>query len=383
MQLMFVIVLAAQAASTNAVSLASTMTTHRSSSSSSSSSASFASLMLRGQQAAARSPATNSALSVSIPSEGYVSFGDTACPCIGFDNIDGKTTVEMEDGQKVVYPADLGARCEKWDDNVHPLCKAGQEPGPGNGWCGQAWCFVDSCHCSLPVLPTQSMYVPDARYRGRPLFYSFATCGGEDMWLKEKPKVGLPGCRCVAFSNVPGTTEVTVRRPGAANAEVVEYPAEMGGTCKAWDDSMHPECKGPNQPEWCQQRWCYVDPCACNIEAPPKVTMYLPMATFTGKSLYYSYETCGSTDTFTESRNLEACVNQENEVKCLSLKVRGGVQKCAWTGSRCLGAELVNHPLCEHIAEDIKKEEEAKNGAGSLRLGVPLLAAFATLFASV
>lgn len=82
---------------------------------------------------------------------------------------------------------------------------------------------------------------------------------------------------------------------------------------QAWDDSLHPMCHGKFPPKWCKQRWCYVDPCSCNLKAPPKVTMYLPEATFTGKSLYYSYETCGSEDHFTEKYNVEACVNQKTK----------------------------------------------------------------------
>lgn len=317
----------------------------------------------------------------SAPTQEHAHFGDTACPCIGFDNIDGQTAVELSDGREVTFPADLGARCEKWDNDVHPDCKAGAKPGKDNGWCGQAWCLVDACHCSLPVLPKTSSYVPDARFRGRPLFYSYHTCGGEDMWMKQLPQVGSPGCRCIAFSNLPGTTEVGIRTKGLQHKQLVEFPAELGGTCKSWDDEMHPECKGPNKPSWCEQRWCYVDPCACNIVAPPKITMYLPKATFTGKSLYYSYETCGSNDTFTASRNVEACVNQKDEKKCLSLKVRGGVQKCAWTG-KCLGAELVSHPLCTHLTDNEKQE---KSGAGratfgdlNLLLAIVALAGFAS-----
>lgn len=37
--------------------------------------------------------------------------------------------------------------------------------------------------------------------------------------------------------------------------------------------------------------------------------MYLPEATFTGKSLYYSYETCGSKDYFTKKYNTEAAAS--------------------------------------------------------------------------
>lgn len=71
--------------------------------------------------------------------------------------------------------------------------------------------------------------------------------------------------------------------------------------------------------------------------------MYLPEATFTGKSLYYSYETCGSEDHFTKEWNTEACVNQKSKDDCLELKVRGGGRKCGWTcvvPRLCLGVRV-------------------------------------------
>jgi len=294
---------------------------------------------------------------------GQALFGDTQCPCIGFDNIDGETTVVLENGDEIAYPADLGARCEKWDDGVHPGCKEGETPGLGNGWCGQAWCFVDSCNCNIPVMAKTAEYVPDARYRGRPIFFSYATCGGEDMWTKELPKVGTAGCRCIGFDNIPGTTEVTI------DGKVISYPAEIGGTCQAWDKDMHPLCtKGKDSPQWCKQRWCYIDPCSCSMEEVPKVTMYLPEATFTGKSLYYSYETCSAKDTFTAIHNTEACVNQDTKEACEELKLKSGADKCAWTGvgdNKCVGAELVNHPLCAKVIEkeEAEKDSKAKSSA--------------------
>jgi len=300
-------------------------------------------------------------------------FGDTECPCIGFDNIDGETTVVLENDEQISYPADLGARCEKWDDGVHPGCKEGETPGLGNGWCGQQWCFVDSCNCNIPVMPKVSEYVPDARYRGRPIFFSYATCGGEDMWTKELPQVGTAGCRCIGFDNVPGTTEVTIDSQFLGAKQVIPYPAEIGGTCQAWDKDLHPLCKkGKNSPSWCKQRWCYVDPCSCSLKDIPKVTMYLPEATFTGKSLYYSYETCGGNDTFTTIHNKEACVNQQTKEDCEVIKVSfTGNDKCAWTGSKCVGAELVDHPLCEKVVGKGGEDEDDKNGAGAFaRLAV-------------
>lgn len=293
-----------------------------------------------------------------------VHFGDSECPCIGFDNIEGSITLsydkERPEESKVQYPADLGSRCEKWEDGRHPDCMPGGFPGPGKGWCNQAWCLVDPCNCRIPVRPEPFQLSPETRFRGRQLHYSYATCATtatKDLFRDVLPVIGNTGCRCVGFTDIPGTTEVNWKgRNGEAN-QTVEYPAELGGACQTWDEDTHPMCRTPGKkPDWCAKRWCFVDPCQCNLPTPPKVTMYLPWATFTGKSLYYSYETCGNSDTFTAALNLEACVNQKTRDMCLGLKVRNGVQKCAWTGTNCLGAELVSHPLCAHLNKNEEPE---------------------------
>mmetsp|Transcript_50978 Transcript_50978/g.147104 ORF Transcript_50978/g.147104 Transcript_50978/m.147104 type:complete len:376 (+) Transcript_50978:92-1219(+) len=269
-------------------------------------------------------------------------FGDTKCPCIGFDGIAGETLVAFEDGRNASYPADLGARCEAWDDDHHPECK----DGAGPDFCKQQWCYVDSCNCDLPVLPKPSTYVPDAIFRGRNIFFSYATCGGKDMWSKELPQAGTVGCRCIGFGNIPGTMVIKAEGPGG-KAMNATYPAELGGSCKAWDHDAHPMCLGENAPAWCHQRWCYVDPCSCDLSEPPKVTMYLPEASSTGMSLYYSYETCGAKDYFTKDFSRDACVNQMSKEDCLRLWTPEGHTKCAWAKGACVGWEIVEHPLCK------------------------------------
>merc|ERR1712060_588506 len=145
------------------------------------------------------------------------------------------------------------------------------------------------------------------------------------------------GCRCIGFDNLPGSSEVILE-----DGKKVLYPGEIGGSCSAWDRETHPECKTAKPPSWCSANWCYVDPCSCDLpgDAVPKITSYMPMSTFTGKSLYYSYETCKSPDTWTEKNHPHACVNQATKDEC------DMEHRCTWTGKRCLGTELVDHPLC-------------------------------------
>lgn len=284
--------------------------------------------------------------------KGVVHFGDTKCPCIGFDNLQGKTMVNLSGDSLVPYPADLGSRCEAWDDGRYPgSCQEGGQPGLGQEWCGQPWCFVDACNCHLDVLPKVSGYLPGAQFRGRPVYYSYSTCGGKDYFTQNMKSWGKPRCRCIGIDGVPGTLNYKI------GDGTLEYPAETGGTCQAWDDQRYPDCQGPNPPKWCKQQWCYVDPCDCDLtgKESPKVTAYLPNANFNGRRVFYSYETCGGTDFFTEG-NEQACVNQETKDDCKALG-----DKCGWTGKHCLGKELTDPRLCLHKGPKLPSAPEAEH----------------------
>lgn len=121
---------------------------------------------------------------------------------------------------------------------------------------------------------------------------------------------------------------------------------DVGSRCSRWDDQPKGTCSKEDRPSWCGKNWCYVDPCACSISEPPKVSSYFPKASYGKKPLYYSYETCGSFDTFTfDSRS--ACVNQDTEAQCLSIGADPDdpeLRKCAWGGPeiKCLGKELLH-----------------------------------------
>lgn len=105
-----------------------------------------------------RSNHSEANISVSHSNVSAARYGSEACPCIGFDRLEGEA-VTLIDGKMVKYPADLGSSCDTWDDGVHPQCA---ESGKGK-WCGQPWCYVDPRQCKLDVLPTMSTYMPTAR----------------------------------------------------------------------------------------------------------------------------------------------------------------------------------------------------------------------------
>lgn len=329
----------------------------------------------------------SSLVSVRVDSiaDGKAYYGEGACQCIGVDNIDGETQVQAG-GSSLSYPADVGARCENWDDLKHPDCKEGATPGAGKGWCAQPWCYVDPCKCDIPVLPKTSAYLPKSTYKGRPIYYSYATCGGTDMWTADNHKkacvnqktktaclatgqvegsdkcawsggrcagaevlgtckkklhgfeVGMASCRCIGIDNQPGTTMVKIGNSSMA------YPADTGAACRSWDQNRHPDCLASEPPSWCTQAWCYVDPCSCGLNTPPVLSAYLPEAKFQGKPIYYSYATCGSVDMWTKEHHEAACVNQMSEEAC------GKLGKCSWTGRKCLGKEAAG--ACKEPAEE-------------------------------
>jgi len=257
-------------------------------------------------------------------------FGSADCPCIGFEGIEGDTLATV-DGKEVKYPADLGGSCEAWDEGTSPECKGDKAPE----WCKQQWCYVDPRNCKIPVMPKMSTYQPKAMFQNMPLHYSYSTCDAKDTYTAEVPDVGMPGCRCVGFDNSPGKTMATI-----GDAEV-EFPAEVGGQCKAWDEVAHPDCKGDKPPEWCGKKWCFVDPCACSgLEAPPKASDYLGNGTFQGKKVHYSYATCGEKDSYSsEEKKKEA----ETGFNCSAHKIPEsfGKEQCPCVGFDDIKGETV------------------------------------------
>jgi len=295
--------------------------------------------------------------------------GHEDCRCIGINELEGETIATLKDGSKVAYPADLGGQCSAWDLDRHPSC-------PGASWCKQKWCYVDPCKCkNVGVAPKVSVYLKDAQYQGKPVHFSYATCGGKDSYSSESEKKksekaiaqtcavevdskkwGAENCRCIGVSPQPGTTKVMIK------GKHVDFPADTGAVCNAWEKDNHPECDSDDAPDWCGQSWCYVDPCSCTLPTPPKTTSYLPESTYLEKPIYYSYATCGGKDSWTAG-NKKACVNQKTPAACAKN------DKCAWTGKECLGKELVN--VC-----GLEEKSGSWSSKALIALVLPVLALF-------
>jgi len=305
--------------------------------------------------------------------EGY---GSPKCPCIGLDGIEGSVEVEVN-GTSTSRPADLGARCEAWSEKADPECQGDEQPA----WCKEQWCYVDPCNCELPVPPKHSKLFPEATYQGRLVFYSFATCGAEDKWTEghhedacsnfdtegkcserfpdcswkeghcvafelnsfcegyqpEEETWGNKECPCVAIADMGGQIDLKV-----GSGDLIKYPAETGSKCSTWDKEHHPECTGENPPGWCKERWCYVDPCNCNLPSgQPELATLMEGAVFQGKPVYYSFATCGSKDLWAGEAQ---CKTRRNEKDC------GELGDCMWDGTSCVGWEL--GALCDAFREE-------------------------------
>ena len=75
------------------------------------------------------------------------------------------------------------------------------------------------------------------------------------------------------------------------------YPINYGGSaCRAWDAPEAPYCahtngtKKSDAPEWCKDKWCWIDTKHCNLDGDFYGSHYFPKS-----GLKYSFQTCGGT----------------------------------------------------------------------------------------
>lgn len=199
-------------------------------------------------------------------------------------------------------PHDFGARCGDWDAEA-PECSRDDAPE----YCGMRWCYVDPCECETAVPPKPSATFPGAKYRGRPLYWSYATCGEEDAYSEATLNLtkvqeaidtvcgtsppedvwGDAACRCSGLSGIDGSIDT---------GRGWSYDGDAGSACGTWDLEANPRCKDENPPGYCQEQWCYVDPCECDagqIGAPPQPSALNGTVSSSGAPAYWSYATCG------------------------------------------------------------------------------------------
>lgn len=286
-------------------------------------------------------------------------YGKSACPCIGIDKLKGYYAARINHFM-AQYPVEAGASCDAWDVGRHPACKDDSAPD----WCKTKWCYVDPCLCDLAT-PLQSSEL-GVEYHGSAASWSYDTCNSsysdseapvtdsEDADNEASTEVsqpcndadidesiyGLKDCRCVGLGGTfPGKALLYTN----SSFRKIGYPTHVGSSCWAWDMDTHPDCvtADGNEPSWCSQEWCFVDPCKCRTTTPPQIVMKVNgNLKFQGKTAYWSTETCGgSVDTWSRVHEQEYCVGQTSEESCDAL------ERCAWTDAAvCVGRSFAE--LC-------------------------------------
>lgn len=108
----------------------------------------------------------------------------------------------------------------------------------------------------------------------------------------EEASASATDCPCLPLN---ATDEKNLTQPALLGTTVYQYPMRYGlGACATHDDGLAPWCDdGDDAASYCAQEWCYVDADLCH----DSVYDYHASGVLPGRGLYYSYETCGGTDT--------------------------------------------------------------------------------------
>eukprot|EP00927_Polykrikos_kofoidii_P040841 TRINITY_DN34837_c0_g1_i2.p1 TRINITY_DN34837_c0_g1~~TRINITY_DN34837_c0_g1_i2.p1 ORF type:complete len:1865 (+),score=292.54 TRINITY_DN34837_c0_g1_i2:271-5595(+) len=156
---------------------------------------------------------------------------------------------------------------------------------------------------------------------------------------------GRAGCSCVTID--PGLQKENGGVMASIGGAKKLYPPGLGSRCEAWDDGLYPNaCEKKAQDPglgngWCIKRWCYVDPCSCDVVAKLQQPSFMPEQTYRGLPLHVSYATCGdeAPQVLYSADPGAVCVEQETFTDCDMLS------KCSWTDGRCLRKDLAK--LCQ------------------------------------
>jgi len=177
---------------------------------------------------------------------------------------------------------------------------------------------------------------------------------------------GTTGCPCLAnppidtFVIAAGETGegLLAARPDGTN--VVPYPTSYGSNCGAHDAATEPYCADAagaplaDAASWCSSSWCWVDPANCDTGSDPSSYFHIDGV---DAVLHYSYDTCASENTFTDTElDAQACNQEHSDV--VAEHCSGGVQ----ADSRC---------PCIDWADDLDSRAQFENADGTALI-VPL-----------
>lgn len=145
------------------------------------------------------------------------------------------------------------------------------------------------------------------------------------------PPEGFGTCRCLGKNNLGLTKSDCTYEWQDADGKCVHtlpnktafkyYPGSYGETCQKHREPGAAECFNitadppaektlSDQETWCNDPWCYVDPCACDVKATK--SSYFP----TDPQLTYSYATCGSRNNFLAESELADTSTSVGDAVC-------------------------------------------------------------------
>jgi hypothetical protein len=160
----------------------------------------------------------------------------------------------------------------------------------------------------------------------------------ESRLLQSEFVTGMPGCACLGFNAMSGNPMIEKKDnctydwsyqgkcvvTSGGKLQNIIYPGDYGEICKAHEEPGAASCYNQSQyppvelssslkAPWCDEPWCYVDPCNCDAGDATK-SDYFP------ELLYYSYATCGSKNMYTA---MESGSNMVGNAQCAQAVVNG------------------------------------------------------------
>lgn len=166
-------------------------------------------------------------------SEKEAGIGGPSCPCVGISGRPGHI-MRMYAGKEGPYKAEIGSSCSLWENGAYPDCTV-DDPSKAPEWCYQTWCYVDPCNCKgIDEAPRPTEKIAGSNIRGRPMYFSFNTCGGNyllgDGWLETSCWTKTSEAECNAHSNLINQTCGWLEGTGCIDGNLVplcKAPAQM------------------------------------------------------------------------------------------------------------------------------------------------------------
>eukprot|EP00931_Biecheleriopsis_adriatica_P045700 TRINITY_DN26166_c0_g1_i1.p1 TRINITY_DN26166_c0_g1~~TRINITY_DN26166_c0_g1_i1.p1 ORF type:complete len:765 (+),score=129.38 TRINITY_DN26166_c0_g1_i1:56-2296(+) len=113
--------------------------------------------------------------------------------------------------------------------------------------------------------------------------------------LAEGKPGGEENCPCLGDAWNPSDTHpasiVDGKLQFTTAGEKYQYPLEYGRNCNTHDTGLPPLCDQAAKPEWCNEKWCYVDKSNCALFYAK--SQFFPQE----NNLFYSYATCSAGQT--------------------------------------------------------------------------------------